>query len=363
VLVTQVIWLSSQMERTGMMRDLVEAVRRRVSTRTAMAALPAVIGLLPMPGGALFSAPLVDSCDADRSRPALLKAKINYWFRHIWEYWWPLYPGVLVALDIIRVEVWQFVIVQFAYSLFAVFWGYPFLLRKVAPAAKDGRRGGGANPAPSIVGPVSPILVIVGVYVLLRLFVPRAAELNRYLPLILALVCAMVFLQCRRRLDGRAWRAIVSSRKTLMMISLVGLVRIYGAFIEGRLADGTPLVDRMQAELSAWGIPVLAMIMVLPFIAGLTTGLTIGFVGAGFPIVLSLVGGATPMDAFLGGVSLAYVCGFAGMILSPVHVCLVVTNEHFKTRLHHSLVGLVPCALLMVLTGLGFHFALRWWFG
>ena len=62
IVVAVVIWLSDQMAATGLMNDLVTAVRARVSRRAAMAVLPAVIGLLPMPGGALFSAPMVDEC-------------------------------------------------------------------------------------------------------------------------------------------------------------------------------------------------------------------------------------------------------------------------------------------------------------
>jgi hypothetical protein len=32
----------------------------------------------------------------------------------------------------------------------------------------------------------------------------------------------------------------------------------------------------------------------------------------------------------------AYGCGYFGMIMSPVHICLVVTNEYFKTGLLSS---------------------------
>ena len=58
-------------------------------------ALPAVIGLVPMPAGARFSAPFVEQMAAQRD-PAW-KTAVNYWFRHLWEYWWPLYPGVMLA--------------------------------------------------------------------------------------------------------------------------------------------------------------------------------------------------------------------------------------------------------------------------
>jgi hypothetical protein len=50
----------------------------------------------------------------------------------------------------------------------------------------------------------------------------------------------------------------------------------------------------------------------------------------------------------------AYGCGYVGMILSPVHVCLVVTNEYFKTRLFSSYRYIVLPALVV------FGFCLLW---
>jgi hypothetical protein len=47
---------------------------------------------------------------------------------------------------------------------------------------------------------------------------------------------------------------------------------------------------------------------------------------------------------------LAYGAGFMGQMLSPVHVCLVVTNQYFKTSLLRSLVGLI-LPVLFVLAG------------
>ena len=46
----------------------------------------------------------------------------------------------------------------------------------------------------------------------------------------------------------------------------------------------------------------------------------------------------------LAATALAFGFGYMGMMLSPVHVCLIVTNEHFQTRLPHSLRGLLAPA-------------------
>ena len=66
----------------------------------SLVAIPAAIGLVPMPGGALFSAPLVGKTVEETDHTPEWKAAVNYWFRHVMEYWWPLYPVVIVTLSI-----------------------------------------------------------------------------------------------------------------------------------------------------------------------------------------------------------------------------------------------------------------------
>lgn len=67
LVIALIYWLSTQMSETGLMRELVALIQSRLSARGAISALPAVIGLLPIPGGAFFSAPLVDTCDTEKT--------------------------------------------------------------------------------------------------------------------------------------------------------------------------------------------------------------------------------------------------------------------------------------------------------
>lgn len=354
LVIFQVIWLSSQMSATGVMKDLVAAVRQRISQRGAMAVLPAVIGFLPMPGGALFSAPLVDDCDHAGNIPPLLKTKVNYWFRHVWEYWWPLYPGVLLAIEITGLEVWQFILLQFPLCLLSVTIGYWLLLRRI-PAQNETAETPSQKLETPFMAMIAPILVVIGCYAGVRLLFPGVATANKYLPMILGLLAAMSLLQAQRPLDRQKVKAILLSRKTFLFALVVAMVRVYGAFIEAPLSNGVPLVGQMRQELAAWGIPVWAVIMVIPFISGLVTGLAIGFVGASFPIMISLLGENPEPGTLLSTTVLAYGCGYIGMILSPVHVCLVVTNEHFRTRLVHSLASLLKPVAAMLAGILIYH--------
>jgi hypothetical protein len=358
-----VIWLSSLMAEGGVMRDLVEAVRSRVPRRLAFAALPAVIGFLPMPGGALFSAPMVDSADPQRSLSGLLKTQTNHWFRHIWEYWWPLYPGVILALELTRLEIWQFILVQLPVTLIAAGSGALLLLRRI-PRGERGAERGLPPPAPgprrSFLSLVAPILVVVVVFALLQLLFPGLRRLSRYVPMAAGLVLALAVLQWQRRLPLSAWVQAVFSWRALQITLLVVVVRVYGAVIEAPLPDGVLPVALLRSELALFGIPDALLIAFLPFIAGFTMGSTVGYVGATFPLALSLLGPSPSLGRLAATTVLAYGFGFMGELLSPVHICLVVTAEYFKIRLLRSLASLIAPALLVLAGVTLWQFALRW---
>jgi hypothetical protein len=367
VVIFQVIWLSSQMEAVGTMRDLVAALRRRFPHRAAIAMLPAVIGFLPMPGGAIFSAPLVDQCDVDRKVAPLLKTQINYWFRHIWEYWWPLYPGVLLAMAITGLEVWQIMIVGLPLTLGSIAAGYFFLLRKLPRTNGDCAGDAAEACADNFVKLLLPVLVVIIGYGIVRVSYagllwqwPALPPMNRYLPMVISLIAAMLALQRQRPLAPAQWRAILTSRKTVMMALIVLSLQIYGAFVSARLPGGEPMMQVMDGELTRWGIPFLAVCMLVPFISGLTTGIAVGFVGASFPIVFSLLGENPSTALVLTTTVLAYGCGYIGMMVSPIHVCLIVTNEHFETSLFRSMFGILRPVTAMFGVVLLVYFAMKW---
>jgi hypothetical protein len=337
------------------MKALVAGVQARVPQRAALAILPAVIGLLPMPGGAIFSAPLVDEVDARRALMPILKTKINYWFRHVWEYWWPLYPGVLLAVDITGLSIVQFMLALFPLSLLSLVTGYFFLLRKVPEMEGKG------NAIPKQKGEnlgklLMPIFIIIITFALMKIFFPQVARSNKYLPMIMGIFIAMLILQIQKPLPLSLWRKIFISQNTLSLVWIVALIRIYGAFIESTLPDGTLVMFHVKNELTTWGIPLLLMIIVVPFITGITTGLAVGFVGASFPIVMSFIAPAPPANILIATTILAYASGYMGMILSPVHVCLIVSNRHFQTSITKSIIKLIAPASMVLLGALAFYF-------
>jgi hypothetical protein len=104
-------------------------------------------------------------------------------------------------------------------------------------------------------------------------------------------------------------------------------------------------------------LPVI--IILLPLISGLAMGLSAGFVGASFPIVMSLIGEHPSLRTVLSTTVLAYGFGYMGMLLSPVHVCLIVTSAHFRTSVLRNVAGLLAPAAVMLAATLLMYLALR----
>jgi hypothetical protein len=78
--------LSDALERSGQSRRLMDALSGYLtSPRLRLIFFPALIGLLPMPGGAIFSAPMVKTMGEEMNMKGEDQAVINYWFRHVWE--------------------------------------------------------------------------------------------------------------------------------------------------------------------------------------------------------------------------------------------------------------------------------------
>ncbi len=187
LVITGVIWLSNLMSHAGIMKDLVTSLKAKLSKRSILAVLPAVIGLLPMPGGALFSCPLIDDADDTGTLAPELKTKINHWCRHIWEFCWPMYPGFLLAGAVSGLPVWQMSLLLCPLTVCAFGAGWFFLLRQ-APA-------GGAEPPPSgknqpVLPLLLPILTVILVYAVILAAFPAVGEMNTYLPMLLEYAAA-----------------------------------------------------------------------------------------------------------------------------------------------------------------------------
>jgi uncharacterized protein len=329
--ISLILVFSDLLRRSGLLDRIVTSLKAISSGNgTSLVILPVLIGLLPMPGGALFSAPMVDTAIGDvRVRPEL-KLAINYWFRHVMEFMWPLYPGFILSLSIFGLEAWRLMTFQAPITLGAVFLGVLFILPAIpASSASAGHvsRSGLLDFARN----VFPIAIIIGLMFGLQAFqqpfgrlLGVEVNLPQHVIMSVALIAAIIYVLSTNSISASDVKAAFLNPGIASIILMVFSIMAFKGVLE---ASGT--IEQVRAELQAFRIPEILIIVLLPLIAGLVTGIAVGFVGASFPLVASLL---PPGEPALPYIILAYGFGVIGMLLSPVHLCLLVTQEYFQTN-------------------------------
>lgn len=331
----------------------------------AMTMVPAVIGLVPMPAGALFSAPFVEQT-AGADRNANWKSAVNYWFRHVWEYWWPLYPGVIIAMTTFAmVPTWQYMAAQMPFTLVAAGSGFLFLVKPhVRGLADEPGNGQAQTQGGGRVGRlVLPLAIVVAslvvLPVLLKLVITgtdtKSAQVRQLLAVLLGLVggLAAVVADEWRHDRRRIFSSLLKRQSIEVQVSLLGVL-IFKAML-----DQSGLLPLAGRELVGSGIPLGIAVAALPFLAGMVTGIALGFTGTSFPLVVGLMlapdSGLTPLATLV----LAYGFGYMGMMLSPVHLCLLVTRDYFSSSMIAIYREIAPCVAAILVFCLAGHFLLR----
>jgi hypothetical protein len=356
VIVLFLLFFTEALSKSGRMAKTVAALRDWLrSRRLILAGLPALVGLLPMPGGALFSAPLVASVDSEKELDENHKVAINYWFRHIWEYWWPLYPGVILAIRFSGLPVAVYFLVQMPFTLVAVLGGYLFILRKVKRKQGEGAQAKTLHPAGAL-SAMGPIALLVTLSVLGSALLPLAGiggTMASLLAMLAGLIASLLWIFTADPRSFGPSLVLFRDRNTWLMMILVVGIQLFSSVIKHPLdTAGATLVTLMRDELVGSGVPLLTVIMVIPFIAGLVTGVAFGFVGASFPIVFALIGNDPGPGTLAAATACAYSFGYMGMMISPMHVCFVVTGEYFRCSIYGTYRYLAGPVVLMLLAAL-----------
>ena len=325
--------LRSTLQLEGLIRSLTDLF---TDPRWLLALMPMLIGLLPMVGGAMFSAPMVDEAarrlDVDRERRTFL----NYWFRHTMEPVFPLYPSLVLAAGLMGVTVQTLTVTQ-----------WPLFVAMVAGGAIFGLVGVHATQAPGDGRPERrETLALLGRSIWpIALVLILAVALK--VDLILSLLVTIALLVVVQRLGPRQlWEL---ARKTPLGIVPI----IVGAMVFRRVLETSQAVEVISGSLTGTGIPPAVIVFAVPFVPGLLTGLAVAAFAIGFPIVIPLAG---PDVVGSGYALLAFAGGLAGLMLSPMHLCLSLTRVYFRAEWGGIYRRVVPAVLLLSLAA----FAVVW---
>jgi integral membrane protein (TIGR00529 family) len=312
--VVLVLYLGNHLQAGGNFRRMVEALKNLVRDPRWILAVPsAFIGLLPMTAGAMMGAPIVDEAARRWKLTPAWKTFFNYWFRHVWEYSWPLYVNLILTAAVFQVPILKVCLVQFPFTLLAIGIGLFILFRYVprVPAESGARRS-----------PKDAVRVLASIWpIFLTILLIFAFGID----MLLALAAAAVLTQVFSKMNLAARWAVVRQSLAPKIIVLTAMVMVFK-----RVLEASGALEAVVRVFPPHGAGAFILLFAAPFFIGLLTGVNQAFPAIAFPLLLPIIGRGQP-DLVL--ILFAYVSGFCGILLSPAHLCLALTADYFKAEI------------------------------
>jgi len=297
--------IGGTLERSGLLGDLVDNLR--IGKRLFLMSGPALLGMLPVPGGAILSAPLVNK--AGGSLPGDSKVAINIWFRHVLTMIYPL-AALLPAAKMASIDLYIAVLYITPVFIFVAVIGYVFLLREV-----KGRI--------TYASPFDPAKLALPVVVLLSAPVIHITLLSFMkgcpgeFPLVLGVLVSLLLAFWAGKFRGKdifyVCRRMKPWRYALIILAIFIFMNVF------RASGAAGVIARIPLSKSV-------LIVAVGAILGVVTGRVQVPVSIMLPIYQAKFGAvAMPPLTFM----VMYFAIFIGYIISPVHPCVLVTMEYF----------------------------------
>ena len=315
-----VMCLEIELRLSGTLSGMVNALRRVFSGAKALLALmPAFLGLLPSLGGARFSAPIVDELSAGLSITQERKSAVNFWFRHIFEFSNPIIPGMIMACNIANVPFSEFLKHLSWLTVLAFAIGWAILIRPLRLPDEPKPKSDGSqkkHETGDLVLALSPVVATFLLAVFGDMHASLAMGLVTFL-LFFVLRASGRFVSVKDTVVGALDRKMLGN--VLCILYFIQILAVIGVLPE--------IVEAFRTS----PLPVPVIIACVSFIIGMLTGMSQGHVAIVMPIVAAM--GTGTLD--LAGVAMAF--GVAGQMLTPTHMCLVVTVDYFRANFFGTL--------------------------
>ena len=305
--------LSGVLRKVENLRDLVDSLQGLVKDyRLILAFIPAFLGLIPMPAGAIFSAPMVKAIGDRVGLTPEEDTFVNYWFRHIWEFAWPLFPGMIIFSGLLKVEIQEVILVQLPLTITAVIVGFVWEYKNL-------KKDNGTISKKDIFLNLKKLFL--GIWPILFIII---LVLGIKIDIILSLVIVILSLLLIniKKLTPRTIKEIIKNDIDLGVVILIVGIMIFQRILQ--VSGGIEIVPEAFAKL---GIHPFIVLFSIPFFVGMMTGMSAAALGIGLPVLLPII---IQGEANLYYAMLAFTGSFAGIMISPMHLCLVVTKNYFK---------------------------------
>jgi hypothetical protein len=314
VVVASALALSRLMEVKGLLTSLA-ATMERLGPRLALHLVPATIGLVPMPAGALVSATALRDLANRMGLPPERVTFINYWFRHIWESSLPVYPAIIATSIIMSRQLSSVTLTLLPMTALVIALGTvsSYRMLKQSKRYRTEETMSKRSIVRDLLRASWPILLIV-------------ALVLAGVDAVIAFPLALVLLACQQRAKWPELKSALKYGADLRILFLLYAVMLFKATIEGAGA-----AYALFSDMQHIGLPTPVLLAFLPFLTGFATGISMGFIGISLPLLVPFIALGPQFNSY--ALILAYISGYVGVLLSPLHLCLILSTEYFKASL------------------------------
>jgi len=311
------------LKETKHMTELIEKLRSFVPSRFLLALIPALFGILSMPGGALMSAPFNDPESERLKLKPEHRTFINVWFRHVWYWASPISPSTLVACSLAGIAIIDFIKINV--PIFLLTWILGFAISwKWIKKEKGKPEGVKRDYVGSLIG-LSPILVTVAL---------TLVGISVWICVLVGIAMVIVM----RRVNVKD-----AARFFIKGVKLDLVAAVFATLYFRYMVVGSGSVDTLLTGILGMGVPLLLLFIVIPLLVGAISAQPTLGIGIVFPILMPLV---APINVYWMTVMFAgIVAGYTG---SPLHLCLILTNQYYKSDLNKVYRYLIPGLLILV---------------
>jgi len=327
-----IMFLSRLYKETGLVNVLTRSLGGFIkNSKVTVSLLPAVIGLLPVAGGALMSAPMVDA-EADKlGLDESKKTYINIWFRHAILPIYPISQFLILTAALTETSIDALIARQALVVTVMIIIGYFIGLRKTK-VAKTNNTEAELNPKANLKGlaySFSPIIITIIL----------AAALN--VNIAIATLAGVITLLAITRTKVTAFPKILKNR-AIWEVTLAA----FGALLLRNVTLASGASEILGSALANTNLNEIIVISTVPAVLGFLLGSPSGAVALSVPILAETVT-FIPKNA-----SLLYISAYLGYLSAPTHLCLVFTAQYFRTSISKSYKYLIPSIIVSIIAAL-----------
>ena len=318
ILMTLIFVLAKTMQETKAINKLIYSLRTIFENGGILGILPAIYGLMPVPGGALFSAPMIDEEGETYKLNNIQKNFLNVWFRHIWFSIFPISSAMILicSTEFSNIDIYLLIMVNLPAFIASIIIGYYYLKNFIKNreniSSKKKRDYSGLI---FLLPPTLPIIF----YIFLQII-----DFPQIRSFLIGIIFSLIILYILLNIKLNDYINIIKNSFTLKMI-----YAIFGIIIFRGIFELSGASNNIAEVIMNFPFPPIILIIFIPMILGILTGYNLGAVALSYPLV-------EPFFQFtginiIGLTSIIFISSLVGYLISPIHLCNVLSSEFLRT--------------------------------